>query len=180
MKTTEHTEIDYVIETPYIGYSTVSDVGYPRNITSCGACVVCMILSLHQIPVDPKKFIEQGHQNGGYTTNGWSHIYLVNKLQESNFSYVKLENCPIELSFKQITKSILEDNPVIVSVNKFCLEQNSFHMVLIVGIKTNPDKSILGFFYHDPAAITQEKGLYRYVTVENFIQFWRKKMIIKI
>jgi len=180
MKTTEHLETDHIIETTYIGCGNVSGLDYAKTITSCGACNVCMILSLHKIPVDIKEFIEKGHQNGGYTPNGWLHSYLVKKLQENNLSYVKLENCPIGLSFKQITESILKNNPVIVSVNKFCLEQNSFHMVLITGVRVNPDKSISGFFYHDPAASTPEKGSYRYVTVENFIQFWRRKMIIKI
>jgi hypothetical protein len=180
MKVTENTTTDHIIETPYIGYRNISGLDYTKTIASCGICAICMILSSRQIPIDIKKMVEDGHQDGGYTKNGWLHSYLIKKLEENGLFYTKFENCSIEKSIKQIAESILAGNPVIVSVNKFCLEQTSFHMILLTGIKSNFDKSISGFFYHDPAAVTSENGSYRYVAIENFIQFWRKMMIIKI
>lgn len=180
MEITKQTVKNYIIKTPYVGYDTVSDLKHMETITSCGACAVCMILSLNKIKINYKKFIQQGHKDGGYASNGWSHDYLVKKLKENNLNYTRFENCSIKQSINQINESILKNNPVIVSVNKFCLEQTSFHMILITGIKINSQKSIIGFFYHDPAAITSKNGSYRYVSIENFMQFWRKMMIIKI
>ena len=79
MKVTEETTTDHIIETPYIGYMNISGLDYTKTITSCGICAVCMILSSHQIPIDIKKNIENGYQDGGYTKNGWLHSYLVKK-----------------------------------------------------------------------------------------------------
>ncbi len=176
---TEEVVKDYIIETPYIGYGNVTGLDFVKTFTSCGACAVCMILSSHKIPINTKKFIEDGHKNNGYTPNGWVHSYLVKKLKENGLSYTQLENCQIKDSLEQIKESILAKKPVIASVNKFCLEQTIFHIILLVGIRLNSKKSILGFFYHDSAATGFEKGAYRYVSVENFIQFWRKMMIIE-
>ncbi|MFA5777930.1 MAG: C39 family peptidase [Candidatus Paceibacterota bacterium] len=180
MKTEEKITTDHIIDTPYIGYSSVSGLDYFKTATSCGICAVGMILSLQKIPVNINSLIENGHNNGGFTPLGWLHSYLVGLLQENGLNYARLENCPIEQSLQQIKEGILDGGPVIVSVNKLCLEQISFHIVLIVGIKINPDKSIAGFFYHDPAASTKENGSLHFVSVENFIKFWRKMMITKI
>lgn len=180
METEINPTMDHIIDTPYIGYSSVLGLDYFQTATSCGICAVGMILSSKKIPTDIGTLIKEGHENGGYTPRGWLHSYLVLLLQKNGLNYTRLENCPVEQSLGQIKASILLNHPVIVSVNKLCLEQISFHMVLIVGIKINPDESVAGFFYHDPAAPTPKDGVLHFVTTDDFIRFWRKMMIIKI
>ena len=179
MKQTIETSIfDTKLSVPFFGYEHAFPLPTEKSLTSCGMCTVAMAISYKGHMIDLKDLIETGHANGGFTQNGWGHDYLLSVLAQHNTSAQRLENIPLSKGIIMICESIDKENPVIVSGRKLFMEQTSFHVVIIVGYKKDIDGNILGFFYHDPAIVGEEKASFRFVSKENFIQFWRQMALV--
>lgn len=85
--------------------------------------------------------------------------------------FLENENEPhiLEKGIEKIIDSINDEKPVIVSVAKGFSDNRDSHLVLIKGYKKNDD---LIFYVHDPLM-----GDDREVTLEYFLQYWRKFVI---
>ncbi len=179
MKQTIQTSIlDTKLSVPFLGYEHAFPLPAEKSLTSCGMCAAAMAISYKGPKVDLKNLIEAGHINGGFTQNGWGHDYLLSVLNQYDIVAQRLENIPLVKGCTMICESIEKENPVIVSGRKLFMEQTSFHIVIIVGYRKDIDGNILGFFYHDPAIAGGEKASFRFVSKENFIQFWRQMALV--
>ena len=77
----------------------------------------------------------------------------------------------------EIRGSIEKGYPVLASVEQKLFDKRMFHIVLIIGTRTNEDGELLGFFYNDPGRLREETGAKQYVTKEDFLEYWRKMAI---
>jgi Peptidase_C39 like family len=77
----------------------------------------------------------------------------------------------IDLGIKKITETVHDGKPVIVSIIKNINGQDSFHMILIVGV------SAAGFYCHDPDSRVREEGEGLFMDFEIFKNSWRRLAI---
>lgn len=179
MKQTIQTSIlDTKLSVPFLGYEHALPLPAEKSLTSCGMCAVAMVISYKGHMIELKDLIDTGHANGGFTQNGWGHDYLLSVLTQYNVPAQRLENIPLSKGITMICESIDKENPVIISGRKLFMEQTSFHVVTVVGYRKDMDGNILGFFYHDPAIVGSEKASFKFVSKENFIQFWRQMALV--
>lgn len=157
------------LEVPY--YSQFVDVIDPFwMLRACGAASLKMVAEYHGATVpDIVTLCNEAKERGGYDmTNGWVHDYLVTKAQEYGLEAYRKEGLT---SLDEITTSLENGNPVIVSVEKRVLEQTRFHMLVLVG---HDDTTVT---YHESESTDKEKGKYRTCTKDVFMNYWRGKAI---
>jgi phosphoribosylformylglycinamidine (FGAM) synthase PurS component len=129
----------------------------------------------------------EAKERGGYHLhNGWVHDYLVTKATELGLDAHREENIT---DLSKIKEYLMAGNPVIVSVEKRVLEQTRFHMVVLVGyeeVVSSASDSLLPhtphstpciFYYHETESTDKEKGQYRKVSEEQFMEYFRGKAI---
>ncbi len=174
----EYTYKDIKIDVPFLGYQEALEVGYEKAITSCGMCSVAMILKYKEKDISLTDLINTGHEEKGYGPHGWVHEYFVQLLGKYSLPATRKENMPRQSIGSVITQSILAQKPVIISGRKIFMEQTSFHMVLVVGIRLDEQDNCIGFFYHDPALTIARDAAYRFVSIDNFHQYWRQMAIV--
>lgn len=170
--------IDTTLTVPFFGYQDALSCGYEKATTSCGMCAIAMILASYNNNISLPELIEKGHKEGGYGTNGWVHQYFIDLLSSYGITAERKENISLQNGVREISQSIKEKKPVIISGRKQFMEQTSFHMVLIVGIREDQNNNCTGFFYHDPAIKNKKEGSYHFVSIPNFFQYWRQMAIM--
>lgn len=178
MNTTEHTYKDVLLSIPFFGYANALETGYEKATTSCGMCCIAMILQSKNIEVPIADLITKGHVEGGYGPHGWIHDYFIRVLKEYSIAAVRKENMSRQGGTLEIQENILNNRPVIISGRKLFMEQTSFHMVLITGIRIDASNNCVGFYYHDPAAKNEHTGMYHFVPIDTFHQYWRQMAIV--
>jgi len=169
---------EILLDVPWIGYETASQTEFSKRVTSCGMCCVATLLFNNSQQISLDDMIIQGITEGGFTINGWSHDYFVSLLKSRGFEKAHREqNMSYGEGVQKISKAILEGNPVIISGRKLFMEQMSFHMVLVVGVRLDSNGNVEGFYYSDPAVKSEEVHGFWYVSIGSFKQFWRQMAI---
>ena len=167
---------DTKLDVPYV--SQYRDVADPeQRPRACGMASVYMVLRYFGANVPPlDALITRGMNEGGYSQSGWIHDYFVSVFREFGFACERQENMQ-ERDTLLIRDSIKEGNPVIVSAARRLWDQRMFHMVVITGIREDASGSLEGFFYHDPASLSEPGLQHLYVAVPTFMEDWRKMAI---
>lgn len=175
-------------------------------LRACGGLCLKMVAEYHlsasgagsegdAVP-DILTLCNEAKERGGYhLQNGWVHDYLVTKAQELGLEAHREENIT---DLSKIKEFLASGNPVIVSVEKRVLEQTRFHMVVLVGFgqsltsRTGADladstssvstgtsrlTSDAYFIYHETESTDKEKGKFRKVSEEQFLEYFRGKAI---
>ncbi len=139
-------------------------------LRACGAACLKMVAEFQGVQVpDLLALCDEASERGGYDMkNGWVHDYLVTKAKELGLLAERKEGM---MSADEIIASLEAGNPVIVSVEKRVLEQNRFHMIVVVGYENG------NFIYHESESTDKEKGQYRICSMETFMAYWRGKAI---
>jgi hypothetical protein len=128
-----------------------------------------------------------------YTEHGFAHDVIVSMAHNCGISAYKEEfksysldenkkpisgsnqNIMLDNGLKKISAMLETGSLPIVSVMPGLSEGKSFHTILLVGFEEN-DGVLKGFYYHDPDAKDEEKkGIF--ISLEEFIKFWRKMAI---
>lgn len=141
------------------------------NIRSCGGACIKMIFDFYKIEYKSiLEIMKEIERNGGYDLiYGTRHDALVNLLKENGLESYRGEN----LDFNLLIKSIENNNPVIVSINKITLEQKKSHLILIVGVEKDEIGNIINIIYHESESTNIERGKFRKVDLETFLKYWR-------
>jgi hypothetical protein len=176
------------LEVPY--YSQYLNVQDPIwNIRSCtGACVAMAFEYLTGKKIDILEFMKESSRLGGYNIlNGMNHDYVISFFENEglkSWRYKNEENKDTLDTIDSLVESLKNQNPVIVSINKFVLEQKKFHTVLLIGYEEDEQGQITHFYYHEPEAtiVSVENdpaigGAFRICDVETFKKSWRGRAI---
>jgi len=174
------------IQLPY--YSQQRDVGDPEwKDRACGVVCLKMVLDgLLRARVSVSELIGRGLEIGGYDFDiGWRHDGLVSLAKEYGLEMTRREYKSAdarekEILFRQgvsdIVRSLAEKKPVLVSVLKRFRDTGGFHIVVLVGLKT--DEGVLkGFYYHDSDTRAGEAGEGLFVDMDTFEKRWRRLAI---
>ncbi len=139
---------------------------------ACGMCCVAMALQYFDTPNLPSidTLVETGmHSPDGYGPSGWKHDYFVSLFQSFGYECARKEHMTAA-DVSLIQAAIHAKNPVIASCVYRLFDRRHFHMVLITGVRENPDGSIAGLFYNDPMSL---RGEGMYVPLPDFLTDWR-------
>lgn len=149
---------------------------YFWNIRSCGGA--CLKMCLDYYNKNSPSIVEimnNAKQNGGYDMkNGFVHDWAVNYLKSFDLKSYRKEGLE---DMTLIKESLEKGNPIIVSVTKRTLEQNKFHLILIVGCVVGVDGQIVEVIYHEPERTNKDDGAFRRCDMQTFSDSWRKKAI---
>ena len=153
------------------------------NIRSCGGSCIKMIMDYYSLKDESVKktntdnilkIMNDAFHNGGYDAdNGFIHDYAVDYFNSHELKSYRKEN--IE-SFDIIKKELDNNNPVIVSVTKKTLEQNKFHLILVVGY-VEQGEGVKEVMYHESESTDPNRGAYRRCSIEIFMSSFRGKAI---
>ena len=159
------------------------------NIRSCsGACTAMVLEYLTGKKIDILEFMKEAEGNGGYDKiNGMNHDYIINFFEKEGLKSWRYKNLDTKDTLAEIdilVEELEKGNPVIVSINKYILEQKKFHLILLIGLEKDEIGNITHFYYHEPEAtiVSVEDdlavgGANRCVDVETFKKCWRGKAI---
>lgn len=162
---------------------------YEWNIRSCtGACVAMTLEYLVGKKLDILLFMKTAEQEGGYSRlNGMSHDYLISFFTKEGLNSWRYQNDAtkdILDTVDPIVESLRKGNPVIVSINKFILEQKKFHTLLIIGFEEDDARNATHFYYHEPEATIvyvpgdpAVGGEGRCCDIETFKKSWRGRAV---
>ncbi len=147
-------------------------------LTSCGMTCVKMLLEYKNIHTEKLCImVRRGKGEGGYGPSGWIHDYFVSMLNSYNLNSHREEKMDTKKALHDFKISIDNDNPIICSVEQRIFDRKLFHMILIIGYKYDKDNNIIGLYYNDPASTSIENGENKYVTVADFIPYFRNMAI---
>lgn len=156
---------------------------YFWNIRSCGGTCIKMCLDYyHQFDnkIDNSSSIlfimNDAFNNGGYDAqHGFVHNFAVEYFKNHGLESNRLEGLE---SFDIIKDNLDNGNPVIVSIIKRTLEQEKFHLILIVGYEYDESSNaVLNVIYHEPESTDPSRGAYRVCDTDTFLKSWRGKAI---
>lgn len=139
-------------------------------LRACGITCFKMVVEFYgKETEDIVTLCKEAELRGGYhMTNGWVHDYLVAKAGECGLQARREEGLE---SLNLLEQSLINGNPVIVSVEKRVLEQTRFHMIVLVGYENDT------FLYHEPESTDKEKGKFHTCTKSQLMDYWRGKAI---
>ena len=154
------------------------------NIRSCGGACIKMVLDYYaSINSDIKsnlsilEIMNTAKETGGYDTeNGFIHDWAVKYFKQMGLGSYRQEGLS---GFEEIKESLDNNNPVIVSVTKKVLEQNKFHLILIVGYEMETNilnkggEIVNKVMYHEPESTDVSRGSFRSCDMDTFLAFWR-------
>lgn len=176
------------LDVPYYSqYLEVKD--YQWNISSCmGTCVAMTLEYLTGKKIDILEFMKKAGEEGGYTRlNGTSHDYVISFFEKEGLKSWRYKNSETKDkldTIEPIVESLRNNNPVIVSITKFVLEQKKFHAVLVIGFKKNENGEVTHFYYHEPEATVASVpgdpavgGANRCCDIETFTNSWRGRAV---
>lgn len=149
------------------------------NIRSCGGTCIKMCLDYYNVSAPSVlEIMQEALKTGGYDmSNGFVHDWAVNYFKNYNLESYRKEELN---SFVEIKESLEKGDPVIVSVTKKTLEQNKFHLLLVVGYEyegENENKNVKNVIYHEPESTAIDRGMYRVCDIETFMNSFRGKAI---
>lgn len=138
--------------------------------------------------IDILEFMKKAEQDGGYSRlNGMNHDYLIYFFESKGLRSWRYKNeatKDVLDSIDPIIESLKEGNPVIVSINKFVLEQKKFHTVLAIGYEENDKGDVTHLYYHEPEATIARViddpavgGEGRCCDIETFKKSWRGRAV---
>ena len=173
---------------PY--YSQFLEVkDYEWNIRSCtGTCAAMILEYFTGKKLDILAFMKKSEAEGGYSRlNGMSHDYVISFFESEglrSWRYKNEETKDVLNTTDPIIESLRNNNPVIVSITKFVLEQKKFHTVLIIGFIENEQGEVTHLYYHEPEATTARVsgdpavgGADHCSDIETFKNSWRGRAI---
>ncbi len=176
------------LEVPYHSQFLEVEDSY-WNIRSCsGACFAMVVEYFLKKKIDILEFMKTAEKEGGYSVlNGMGHDYLISSLEKEGLKSWRYKNPETKDrldSIETLVEQLKNNNPVIVSINKFILEQTKFHSILLVGFEENELGEITHFYYHEPEAtvvsVEDDKavgGAFRCCDVITFKNSWRGRSI---
>jgi hypothetical protein len=170
--------MDTILEIPY--YSQYRDILNTQNAhRSCGMTCIKMTLDYYEKESETLENLVSRYivDEDAYGPSGWKHDFFVNFLKSFGLNAYRKEQIEIESGIQEIKESIENKSPVIVSVEQRLFDKKLFHMVLMTGIRTDENGTLLGFFYNDPGRLTEQSGAKQYVSREEFTNYWRKMAI---
>ncbi len=176
-----------LLSVPY--YSQHLDVVDPYwQSRACGvACLKMLLEATGTSTPSLDELILHGKELGAYGEHGWIHQGLLTlgaayraPLQrlEWRHSDTRTADQLNEEGIAYIIDELRAHRPVIISAIKKFVETDKFHMVILVGFEER-ERTITGFFYHDPDAYTLEDGMNQYVPMSIFRDAWRKMAIVR-
>jgi uncharacterized protein YvpB len=173
---TEAKFTDTILPIPYV--SQYLDVKEKKHaLTACGMTNVYMILKYFGANGDSlDDLVEKGIKDGGYGKSGWIHDYLIEVFKNHGIESYRMEKM-LDKDVEKIKESIKSGNPVIVSVQQMLFDRRMFHMILIIGVRENENRELLGFLYHDPAGTKVEEFSDLFVSIPSFLEYWRRMAI---
>lgn len=173
---------------PY--YSQFLEVkDYEWNIRSCTGACTAMVLEFHTgKKLDILAFMKMAEQDGGYSRlNGMSHDYLISFFESEGLKSWRYKNETTKDTLDTadpIIESLKAGSPVIVSINKFVLEQKKFHTILLIGYEENEQGEVTHLCYHEPEATVVKVegdpsvgGEGRKCDIETFKKSWRGRSV---
>lgn len=168
---------DTTLSVPYL--SQYRDISNTLNAhRSCGMTCLKMVLEYNKRDESPLEELVSRYiiDETAYGPSGWKHDFFVEFLQKHNLSAHRKEQMSEE-GIEEIVQAILQGNPVMASVVQHLFDKKLFHIVLIVGVRMGDNGQTLGFFYHDPGRLVDEAGANQYVSLETFLDYWRRMAI---
>lgn len=170
------TYVDIKLDVPHVSqYTDVTDADY--RPVACGIACVYMTLAYFGAPVSTlDELIRSSMEEGGFSDAGWKHDHLCGVLQSNGYQCERREHMRTH-EVGMIRDSVKRDNPVLVSVTRRMWDQRMFHIVLITGVRETDSGDLDGFFYHDPASLSNEVKKHYYVSIPTFHLDWRKMAI---
>ena len=169
---------DIILEVPY--YSQYRDISNTLNAhRSCGMSTIKMALDYYNKDSSDLEELVTKYitDEQAYGPNGWKHDFFVEFLTEHGLKAYRKEKMAETEGLTEIKSSIENNYPVLASVEQKLFDKRMFHIVLIIGIRTNEAGELVGFFYNDPGRLREETGARQYVTKEDFLEYWRKMAI---
>jgi len=164
------------LEVPY--YSQFLDVHdeywIPR---ACGIC--CMKMVFEYFGKDAPSVLDMAklsEKEGGYGKSGLFHDYIVVSAKKLGLISHREEKMEEGTGIEKILSELKNKKPVIISAVKEILGQTKFHMVVLTGFEEE-DGELSGFYFHDPEAVSRERGSYVFVPLGDFKKSWRKMAI---
>jgi len=176
-----------ILNVPYL--SQILDVkNSDWHNRACGVASLAMVVKYYLKDNSPllDDLIEEGISIGGYDEKyGWTHNFLV--LLAHNYglySYREefkskdslFEEKLIKGGIEKIKNTILNDRPVIVSVDIGFRNNKGTHLIVLTGVEIEGDK-IKGFYFNDPESEEKGVGEQEFVDLERFLEYWRKMVI---
>jgi len=166
---------------------------------ACGIVCVKMVLDFCVPGRTPaiNRLIEEGRFVfiGGHGKHGWEHDALIMLMHNyglhsyrQEFKSMAIDQELQIVSESPYSKIFLEDGvqkieniirtglPVIVSVPGYTGQEGESHITVITGLEEK-DGKVVGFYYHQPAEKTREKGEHLFVPIEIFKKEWRRMAI---
>lgn len=158
---------------------------YFWNIRSCGGTCIKMVLDyyLQEKRIDAESpnilnIMNEAFNSRGYDpNNGFVHDFAVSYFKKYGLESYRKEGSE---NLDEIIISIDNKNPIVVSITKHTLEQNKFHLILVVGYKYTEDvngQKITNIIYHEPESTSPDRGAYRDCDIDTFLKDWRGKAI---
>ncbi len=169
--------VDNILAVPYS--SQYLDIDEKIHLlTACGMTSVYMALRYYGVSNGGlDKLVEKGVGEGGYSKSGWVHDYLVKVFEDHGVRCTRMEQMR-DRDIEIIWESLKENNPVVISMQRFSFDRRIFHMVVVTGYRCNESGKLEGFFYHDPAGLNPDEVTNLFVSIPVFLQYWRKMAIL--
>jgi hypothetical protein len=177
-----------ILEVPHL--SQILDVkdGDWHN-RACGVTALAMLIEFYSDKENSSSLddlIKEGLSLGGHDDRyGWIHSFLVLLAYNHGLCAHQEEFKSSDKSFEEklskggmekFKKSILNAEPVIVSVDVGFRHNKTTHLIVLTGIKIE-EGSIKGFYFHDPQSEERGDGEHEFVALDRFKEYWRKMAI---
>jgi len=175
-----------ILEVPY--YSQRTDVFDPdwQKRACAMACLKMTLDFLGTKTPSLDEMIQQGVALNAYGPSGWIHEGLAKvalaygkTIEPTEFRSEDKEEAEMFLNkgIIALVRSLAEGIPVPVSAIKEFKHTDKFHMVILVGAKTEQG-SLEGFYYHDSDANSADEGKNKFVPLDTFKKHWRRMALV--
>lgn len=153
---------------------------------ACG--IVCLKMAMDNFKPTSysiDELINIANKRGGFGEFGWIHDFMIDIARSFGFSASRkewkseeehIQELLINEAVGDFVGNLSQGFPIIISTTKNFAEPSKFHQVLLTGFEMKED-TILGFFYHDPDAMSEEAGKHNFVPIDAFKNYWRKLAI---
>lgn len=175
-------------------YKNIIDGYWFKN--ACGIASLKMVMDYYRnlIPNYKKlpimELVWRGIEKGAFSVSagGWYHQGLIEIAKEYGFRGKrfdwnvkrgkKLNEIKKEKALKEITKIIKSGKPLIVSIYKNFIPNNSGHLIVLVGFKNNIFGELKGFYFNDPDSYDRKSKKYAFVNKNKFLNGWKARAIL--
>jgi hypothetical protein len=155
---------------------------------ACGVVSLAMVMKyfLNLDAPTTDELIKEGLSIGAYNEKvGWihgrlvllAHNYSLYAYQEEfKSSHLEFEEGLCRGALEKFKNSILNNNPIIVSVEPNFRNNKVSHLIVLIGVEFE-ENNIKGFYLHDPQSKKRGDGEAEFVSLERFMEYWRKTAI---